>query len=335
VALIVCLAMAALAAATGQWLTAAVAAALAGALMGFLPYNFPPASIFLGDSGSMLIGLAVGVLAIDSALKGTATVALATPAALLAIPIFDTLGAILRRKLTGRSLYDTDRGHLHHCLLRRGLTARGALGWVAGLCLLTVAGALLSMALDNELLALGSALTVAGILVARRMFGHAELALVRQRLVALAASLVRLGNRAEPREMRVRLAGSVDWQELWEGITACAARLNLWAVRLDVNAPALNEGYHARWDRPHGEGEGAALWRAEVPLVAHGKAFGRLEIHGAQDHEPVWQKIAMLARLVEDFEATATVLTGAVVRPSLTPVLSGPHVSPMQKALNR
>src|SRR5262249_20696536 len=118
---IVSLAIAALAAVPGHWAEAAVAATLAGALLGFLRYNWPPATIFLGDAGSMLIGLVIGVLAIRCSLKGTATVALATPMALLIIPIFDTAAAIVRRKLTGRSIYSTDRAHLHHCLLRRAL----------------------------------------------------------------------------------------------------------------------------------------------------------------------------------------------------------------------
>src|SRR5262249_8496162 len=101
--------------------------ALAGALLGFLRYNFPPATIFLGGSGSMLVGLVIGVLAIQSSLKAPATIALVAPLATLAIPIIDTAAAIVRRKLTGRSTYTTDRGHLHHCLLSKGFSSRGVL----------------------------------------------------------------------------------------------------------------------------------------------------------------------------------------------------------------
>src|SRR5204863_5259620 len=127
VGLIICLAMGSMAFLTGSWATACVAMALAGAMLGFLRYNFPPASIFMGDCGSMLVGLVVGVLAIQGSLKGPATAALAAPLALLTIPIFDTLAAIVRRKMTGRSVYATDRGHLHDCMLQRGLTARHVL----------------------------------------------------------------------------------------------------------------------------------------------------------------------------------------------------------------
>src|SRR5262249_14448388 len=150
VGLIISAAIAVMAAYQGHWMAACMAVALAGALLGFLVYNFPPARMFLGDSGSMLIGLVIGVLALQSSLKGPATVALTAPAAILAIPIFDTAAAILRRKLTGRSIYTTDRGHLHHCLLGRGLSTRVVLLCISSFCLLTGLGALASLAWGNE-----------------------------------------------------------------------------------------------------------------------------------------------------------------------------------------
>ena len=110
---------AALAAAAGRMEVAWIAMVFAGSLCGFIRFNLPPASIFLGDSGSMLIGLVVGTLAIQGTLKGPGTVLLAAPLAVWTIPILDSAAAILRRKLTGRSIYATDRGHLHHRLLER------------------------------------------------------------------------------------------------------------------------------------------------------------------------------------------------------------------------
>ena len=120
VGLIICVTLAIMALLCGQVTTALLAITLAGALAGFLCYNFPPASVFLGDAGSMLIGLLIGVLAVRSSLKGPAAVALTIPVALLSIPFFDTFAAIARRKLTGKSLYVPDREHFHHCLQRRG-----------------------------------------------------------------------------------------------------------------------------------------------------------------------------------------------------------------------
>ncbi len=235
VGLLICLALGVMALHTGHMGAALVALALSGALLGFMCFNFPPASIFLGDSGSMLIGLTVGVLAIQSSLKGPATLALAAPAALLILPIFDTTAAIIRRKLTGRSVYTTDRGHLHHCLLRSGLSVRTALLLVAGLGLVSVGGALGSVAFENEWLAALSAALVVGILMATRLFGHAEFVLLGQRANRVLRSFLRGPNRDQPSELEVRLQGTADWKGLWQTILENAAGLNLRRVRLDVN----------------------------------------------------------------------------------------------------
>jgi UDP-GlcNAc:undecaprenyl-phosphate GlcNAc-1-phosphate transferase len=307
---IICLAVAALAALHGHFAQAFVAVALAGALVGFLRYNFPPATIFLGDAGSMLVGLVIGVLAIGCSLKGPATVALAAPAALLTIPILDTVAALLRRKLTGRSIYTTDRGHIHHCLLRSGLSRPRILLLVSALCSLTVLGALGSIAVRNELLAVISAAAVVVILVATRLFGHAEFMLLVQSVREFARSLV--GSPRDGRRLEVRLQGSAGWGEMWARLTGCAERLNLRSIALDVNAPAHHEGYHARWHRP-GEfgGEEPHCWSAVVLLTAWGQTVGRVAVTGHPDAEPVWQKLAALARVTDGVETVLAATTPA------------------------
>ncbi len=299
---ILCLAMATLAVLSGQWVAAAVSCALAGALLAFLCFNFPPASVFMGDSGSMLVGLVIGTVAIQASLKGPATVALAAPTALLTIPIFDTLAAILRRKLTGRSIYTTDRGHIHHSLLRRGISNRRVLLIVSTLCLLTVAGCLLSQALDNEFFAVAGALLVVNILVVGRLFGHAEFLLVKERLLDGVARQLRGGPRDEPRQMEVRLQGSADWAELWSGLVGDVRSLELESVCLDVNAPAVYEGYHARWDRSADEEGQPAVWRMEVPLLAQGQTIGRLEIASRRGNESQRERVASVMLWIEEVE---------------------------------
>ncbi|MFL5240810.1 MAG: MraY family glycosyltransferase [Gemmataceae bacterium] len=306
---IICVAMAATALVGQNLIAACIALSLAGALLGFLRYNFPPATIFLGDSGSMLIGLVVGVLAIQSSLKGPAAIALVAPTAVLIIPIFDTLAAILRRKLTGRSIYCTDRGHLHHCLLRHGFSARGALLLISGFCLVTMAGTFASLAMKNELVALLSAVSVIAILIATRLFGHAELELVLKRLRSFAVQFVRGPRTEKPHETAVRLQGTVDWRELWMAIVIRGTELNLSRIRLDVNAPAINEGYHARWDRGHRDSEDIQLWRADIPLSVQGRMIGQVEVTGYRDEEPVWTKMTALANLLQEFEEQASRLT--------------------------
>ncbi len=111
-------------AARGDAAMMTLAAASAGAALGFLRHNFNPARIFMGDSGSMLLGYLLGAAAVQGLFKTVTALSLAIPLLALAVPIFDTGYAIVRRYRTGVSIFLPDRGHLHHRLLDRGLTQR-------------------------------------------------------------------------------------------------------------------------------------------------------------------------------------------------------------------
>jgi len=99
-------------------------AALAGAAVGFLRYNFNPAKIFMGDAGALFLGFALGAIAIHSVLKSAAAVGVAVPILAVGLPVIDTALAIVRRLASGRSIGEPDRDHLHHRLMRLGLSHR-------------------------------------------------------------------------------------------------------------------------------------------------------------------------------------------------------------------
>lgn len=99
-------------------------AALAGACVGFLPYNFSPARTFMGDGGALFLGYMIAAFSVISPLKRATFVAAIVPIAALAIPIFDTLFAIVRRKVKGIPILEGDKGHLHHRLMRAGFGQR-------------------------------------------------------------------------------------------------------------------------------------------------------------------------------------------------------------------
>jgi UDP-GlcNAc:undecaprenyl-phosphate/decaprenyl-phosphate GlcNAc-1-phosphate transferase len=101
-----------------------LASGMAGALLAFLWFNFPPARIYLGDGGAYFLGFQIGLFSIISSHKGTVFAALAAPLFVLALPIVDTSLAILRRGLRGLPLFRPDRRHLHHHLLDMGLSRR-------------------------------------------------------------------------------------------------------------------------------------------------------------------------------------------------------------------
>ncbi|HWB10181.1 MAG TPA: MraY family glycosyltransferase [Pirellulales bacterium] len=289
---------------TGHFTEGIVAWAFAASLLGFLCFNFPPARIYLGDAGSMLIGLFVGALAIRASLKGPATVALAAPLAIWTIPIFDVTAAIVRRRLTGRSVYTTDRGHLHHRLL--DATGNNALvvAMIGVACAVTCAGATLSVHYNNDLLAFGSIIPVVGILVATRVFGHVEVLLLTTHMRALGRSMLRPLPRGEAGavEASFRLQGSRPWDEIWEALTEFADKLDLAAIRLDVNLPALAEDFHASWRRPS-QHHREELWRTEIPLWMGSQMIGRLIVSGERRGGSSCAHIERLMDLLEPLES--------------------------------
>ncbi len=143
---------------------AIVTAALAGAGFGFLPYNFNPAKIFMGDTGSTFLGFVLACISIQGIMKMYALVSFAVPVLILGLPIFDTLFAIIRRLLTGKSIMSPDRGHLHHRLLDMGFSQKQTVAILytltSILCLTAVV-----MALKDAIRGLILVLAVVGILV--------------------------------------------------------------------------------------------------------------------------------------------------------------------------
>jgi UDP-GlcNAc:undecaprenyl-phosphate GlcNAc-1-phosphate transferase len=108
----------------GQTSIAFLTAALAGSSLGFLPYNFNPARIFMGDTGSLFLGFVLAGIAVQGALKSATVIALAVPVLALGLPILDTFLAILRRYKNGTSIFQADKQHLHHRLLAKGFSQR-------------------------------------------------------------------------------------------------------------------------------------------------------------------------------------------------------------------
>ncbi len=110
----------------GQINVAIILAALAGACVGFIPYNFNPARIFMGDCGALLLGFVLACVSIMGLLKFYAIISFTVPLLALGLPIFDTLFAIIRRLLKGQNPMSPDRGHFHHRLIDMGLSQKQA-----------------------------------------------------------------------------------------------------------------------------------------------------------------------------------------------------------------
>lgn len=103
---------------------AIIAAAVGGSCLGFLPYNFNPAKIFMGDTGALYLGFMLSYISIQGVMKYATTLMIFVPVLVLGVPVFDTAFAMIRRYVSGKKIFDADKGHLHHRLLALGLTQR-------------------------------------------------------------------------------------------------------------------------------------------------------------------------------------------------------------------
>lgn len=121
---------------TGTSTAVMLTAALAGACLGFLPRNFNPAEIFMGDTGSTFLGFVLAVTSILGVFKGYAILALIVSMLCLGLPVFDTIFAMLRRAAKNKPIMEADRGHLHHRLIDRGFSQRQAVLILYGVSLL-------------------------------------------------------------------------------------------------------------------------------------------------------------------------------------------------------
>jgi len=132
---IAALTFAILSASLGREDAAAISAIVAGATLGFLRYNFHPATIFMGDAGALMLGYLLAALAIQGVLKTAAAVSLVLPLMILALPILDTSYVILKRLKYGRPIYAADRSHFHHRFANIGFGQRRAAIYVYAWCL--------------------------------------------------------------------------------------------------------------------------------------------------------------------------------------------------------
>jgi UDP-GlcNAc:undecaprenyl-phosphate GlcNAc-1-phosphate transferase len=208
----------------GNPLMVLFSASLAGAILGFLFYNFNPATIFMGDTGSMFLGFILAASAIQTNQKSSTAVAVLIPAIALGLPILDTLLAMGRRAWRGRPLFQADKDHIHHRLLALGLSQRQAVFVLYGFCVLLGAMALLlTYANSIETALLLVALGVVAFIFLRslgfmRMDKIADTAAERRRNKALRAAVRPLGRR-----LRVVESSEEVWSIVAEAVVIFGA----------------------------------------------------------------------------------------------------------------
>lgn len=312
--------LAVIAALNGQILITFVATGLAGALLGFLPFNFHPARIFMGDSGSLLVGFILGSLSIFGNEKGTTAVATLVPIIALGLPIMDTFIVMARRFIQGKALFQADREHIHHRLLSLGYTQRRAALVLYGFTVLSGVAALV-MAVGKERSGIVLVLLLGAVAAtAARRLGYIDLTSVVGR--------IRSGNkrRRTPRYKNLfvrKMPGTLrrvrELEHLKPLLVDVQKELELDLVRLSfdpfrnesLNLPGAFECQSLPADNGgSGKPAGATdeIWSATVPLNGKRGVLGELTVgkfawkrrrRGEDDEEWAQQVAEAISRWVQ------------------------------------
>lgn len=292
----------------GNWAVATLATAIAFGTAGFLCFNRPPASIFLGDAGSMLLGLVLGTLACWSVQRGAQPAQdILIPVTLMGVPLFDSVAALMRRLLTGRSIYIGDRGHLHHIigshLSARKLSPTWMLVAFAGLTSVTTAGAVVGSVFRSDLVAILAMIILIAGLIWSRVFGHAEARLLASHTRRVGGSLVSKVRKGQQKahSSGVPLQGNREWDDVWSPLIEFAEKNRLCQLKLDLNMPWQHEGYHGFWscgELPERETQ----WSVKLPIICQRRCIGRLEIIGEAEGESQLESLEAFSFLISEMQ---------------------------------
>jgi UDP-GlcNAc:undecaprenyl-phosphate/decaprenyl-phosphate GlcNAc-1-phosphate transferase len=235
-------------------------APLVGALLAFLRYNFNPASIFLGDSGSLTIGFLLGSFGVVWSQKSATILGMTAPMMALGIPILDAGLAIVRRFLRHQPIFGADRDHIHHRLLKRGFAPRRVVLILYGMASIGAALSLLSVA-SNRLSGAIVLLFCAAAWVGIQHLGYSEFSTARRMLLAGAFQQA-LDAQLRLRSFEQELIGAQSIDECWESILETSPKFDFVEVRLNI----ADTIYHKRLRDTNGD----LCWTLRVPLPAGG-----------------------------------------------------------------
>ena len=217
--------------------TAYMAAILAASLVGFLHYNRHPAKIFLGDSGSLLIGFLLATCAITASGTAPNMTAVVAPCIVLALPILDMTFAVLRRTIERRGMFSPDHNHIHHRLLTRGISHRRVvqLLWVQCACLTAAAILLLNISV-NALQRWGA---VGAVLLAHVLIFRASGAVrLRESFAGFRSAATRIkeirSNNRVYDELQLAFQSARNIDDYWRSIELCAEQLGFKQIALEM-----------------------------------------------------------------------------------------------------
>lgn len=180
---------------SGQFGVGLAMLAVTGAALGFLPFNFHPAKIFMGDSGSLFLGFMIAAISILGSTKGATLIATIVPFLVLGLPIFDTAFAIIRRWVSGYPIMEADKGHLHHRIMATGIGQRRTV--LIMYCITAIMGVIAILFVERNYVTCVILAVVAMVLICVFIADHSTLKEIMQEGIPVRAESDSLSNPSE------------------------------------------------------------------------------------------------------------------------------------------
>jgi UDP-GlcNAc:undecaprenyl-phosphate GlcNAc-1-phosphate transferase len=282
-------------------------ASLGGAVLGFLFYNFNPASIFMGDTGSMFLGFVLATSSIRTNQKASTTVAVLIPIITLGLPILDTLLAMSRRAVRGRPLFRADKEHIHHRLLGLGLTHRQTVLALYGMCLVLGAVALVLTYTNSAVI---TATVMSGLAIVLFFFLR-RLGYIRFEMNHLLSDQRRKNRalRAAVRPFADRLRRALSPEDVWDVVREVSPVFEASSVTLQLSSTS-DGGEPATVVFSHGppvldDRTPSVCFRARFSLVGVRRDEGHLEFGWHDARTELDRDTEIAIELLSDYVAEA------------------------------
>ncbi len=259
----------------GNWGLAMATVPLAGCLLAFLRYNFNPASVFLGDSGSLTIGFLLGCFGVIWSQKSATLLGMVAPLMAFSLPLFEVALSIVRRSLRSQPIFQPDRGHIHHRLLDLGLHPRAAALILYGACgvaaILSLLQSSLGYHLGGLIITLFSLLAFFGI----QRLGYVEFS-TASRVLRQGRIMQMLQGEIHLQNFRTAIAEANTASDCWQVVRSACEKLGFCSVRLKISGESF---YHSFADSRL-----EYSWQLSITLRGGGQVF---LTRTSEQHQPV------------------------------------------------
>jgi len=321
---------------------AAMGAAIAGALLGFLPHNFHPARIYLGDSGSLTAGLALAALSTISARKGPVMVTMAIPLLIFGLPLLEVGVTTTRRLLSGHPLFSRDEDHLHHRLVKIGLAKNLALFLLYGLAAIFALSSILLVNYSGSVVPLIAVLCGAFAWIVVSQMRYPEFAELDAHIrLALSSQPAVLRNQIAIRKATQALAQANSAPELWTSLTSLLDQLGFAEARCRVGDIGGRTAFAFDWKSPSPRrgkpgrapaGSTGGLWAMEIPVTGAGGIEGSVRLAHVFDRRSMLFRMPSLVELVSVNFGQALVANASVVPLAQEKVSAAPMPASLKAA---